>query len=143
MRAFFLMPFLTKKSQQTRAVETFKIWPKFESFHSLCPMRFFVENWLTKTQGHKKNFPHFLRRRVRPFPLPHSWQLGQFYSIKEAIGKDTCPDSVGSFVRYFHNIKMAKLDICNKLSFLGFIFHVFVFSIIADSYSYNMSKLIR
>ena len=34
-------------------------------------MRFFVENLRTK-----------------------SWKLGQFYSIKEPIGKDTCPDSV-------------------------------------------------
>ena len=70
---FFLMPLalsvpiFNKKSYQTRAMETFKIWPNFECFHSSCPMRFFVENWHTKTQGHKKNCPHFIRRNVCPF----------------------------------------------------------------------------
>ena len=81
MRAFFLMPFalsvpiLNKKSHRTRVVETFKIWPKFESFHSPCPMRFFVQNWHTKSQGHKKNCPYFLRWRIRPYPSQHNWQL--------------------------------------------------------------------
>ena len=75
MRAFFLMPLalsmpiFNNKSLRSLAVETFKIWPKFESFHSLFPMRFFVENWHTKSQGHKKNCPHFLRRRVCLFPF--------------------------------------------------------------------------
>ena len=32
-----------KKSHRTRAGETFKIWPKFESFHSLCPMIFLLK----------------------------------------------------------------------------------------------------
>ena len=59
MMDFFLiplalsLPFFTKKSHRTPAVETFKIWPKFESFHSSSPMRFFVDNWYTKAQGYK------------------------------------------------------------------------------------------
>ena len=72
MRTFFLMPLdlsvsiFNKKPHRTRAVETFKIWPNFESFHS--PMNFFVENWHIKSQRHKKSCPHFIRRRVRPCP---------------------------------------------------------------------------
>ena len=50
MRAFFRLPLafgvpiFNKKSHRTPDVETFKIWPKFESFHSSCPMRLSVEN---------------------------------------------------------------------------------------------------
>ena len=71
---FFLMPLafsvsiFNKTSHRTRAVETFKFLPKFESFHSSCLMRFFLENWHTKSQGHNKNCPHFTRRRVCPCP---------------------------------------------------------------------------
>ena len=80
MRTFFLLPqalcepIFNKKSHLTRAVEIFKIWPKFESFHSSCTMKYFVENWHIESQGQKKN-------------RPHSWKLGQFYFIKETIGK--------------------------------------------------------
>ena len=57
------VPIFNKKSDRTRAVETFKIWPKFESFQSSCPMRFFVENWHTKSQGHKKKCPKFQKAK--------------------------------------------------------------------------------
>ena len=43
-----------KKSHRTRNVETFKLWSNFESFHSSCPVKFFVENWHTESQRHKK-----------------------------------------------------------------------------------------
>ena len=82
MRTIFLMslalsvPIFNKKSHRTQAVETFEVWPNFESFHRSCRMRFFVENWHTKSKGHKKKCSHFIRRRVRPLPLPHSWKLG-------------------------------------------------------------------
>ena len=78
MRTIFLMslalsvPIFNKKSHRTQAVETFEVWPNFESFHRSCRMRFFVENWHTKSKGHKKKCSHFIRRRVRPLPLPHS-----------------------------------------------------------------------
>ena len=75
MRACFLniplplsVPIFNKKSHRTLAMETFIIWSKLESFHSSYPMRFFVENWYTKSQGHKKNCPHFICKRVRSFP---------------------------------------------------------------------------
>ena len=50
MRTIFLMslalsvPIFNKKSHRTQAVETFEVWPNFESFHRSCRMRFFVEN---------------------------------------------------------------------------------------------------
>ena len=78
MRTIFLMslalsvPIFNKKSHRTQAVETFEVWPNFESFHRSCRMRFFVENWHTKSKGHKKKCSHFIRRRVRPLTLPHS-----------------------------------------------------------------------
>ena len=40
----------------------------FETFHSFCPMRFFVENWHTKNQGHKKERSLFRSGRVHPCP---------------------------------------------------------------------------
>ena len=43
------VPIFNKKFHGTRAVEN------FETFHSSCPMIFFVENRHTKSQGHKKN----------------------------------------------------------------------------------------
>ena len=78
MRTIFLMslalsvPIFNKKSHRTQAVETFEVLPNFESFHRSCRMRFFVENWHTKSKGHKKKCSHFIRRRVRPLPLPPS-----------------------------------------------------------------------
>ena len=60
MRTIFLMslaltvPIFKKKFHRTRAVEFFKLWPNFESFHSSCLMRFIVENWPTISKGHKK-----------------------------------------------------------------------------------------
>ena len=33
------VPIFNKKYPRKRAVETFKFWPKYESFHSSCPMR--------------------------------------------------------------------------------------------------------
>ena len=37
-----------KKFHRIRDLETFKLWSNFESFHSSCLMRFFVENWQRK-----------------------------------------------------------------------------------------------
>ena len=82
MRTIFLMslalsvPIFNKKSHWTRAVETFKLWSNFETFHRSCPMIFFVENWHNKSQGHKKKCIHFILGRIFPCPLPHSWELG-------------------------------------------------------------------
>ena len=36
-------PIFNKKSHRTRAVETFKLWSNFESFHSSCPMRLLLK----------------------------------------------------------------------------------------------------
>ena len=41
---FSCVPIFNKKFHRKRAMETFRIWPNFKRFHSLCPMRFFVEN---------------------------------------------------------------------------------------------------
>ena len=82
LRRIFLMslalsvPIFNKKSHWTRAVETFKLWPNFETFHRSCPMIFFVENWHNKSQGHKKKCIHFILGRIFPCLLPHSWELG-------------------------------------------------------------------
>ena len=39
-----------------------------ETFLSFCPMRFFVENWYTKNQGHQKKRSLFRSWRVLPCP---------------------------------------------------------------------------
>ena len=49
------VPTFSKKYHRTRNMETFKLWPNFESFHSSCPMGYFVENRHTMIQGHQKN----------------------------------------------------------------------------------------
>ena len=50
-------------------METFKICPKFEGFHISCPMKFFVENWHTKNQGHiGKIVLIFYKGGFVPFP---------------------------------------------------------------------------
>ena len=52
MRTIFLIPFtlsvpiFNKKNHRTRTVGIFKLWPNFERLH---PMRFFGENWHTKS----------------------------------------------------------------------------------------------
>ena len=85
--SFSLCANFQKKSHWARAVETFKLWPNFESFYSQWPKRFIVENWHTKSQGNKKKCPHYIRRRVRPCPSHTAGNMG-------AIGKDTCPGCV-------------------------------------------------
>ena len=82
-----------KKSHRTRAVETFKIWPNFESFHSSYPMKFFIENWHTKSQGHKKIVLILYEGAFTPFP-PTQLEIRIVLLLKEGIGKDTCPVSV-------------------------------------------------
>ena len=81
---FFLMPsalsvsIFNKKSHRTRVMETFEFLPKFESFHSPCLMRFFLENWHTQSQGHKKSCSHFTLRRDFPCPSHLAGDLGSF-----------------------------------------------------------------
>ena len=55
-------------------METFKLWPNFESFHCSCLMWFFVENWHNKIQEHEENGPHLICRRVHPCPSHRSEQ---------------------------------------------------------------------
>ena len=52
--ASLIVPIFNEKSHRTRAEETSKVYPNYESFHSSCPMRSFVENWRSKSLGHKK-----------------------------------------------------------------------------------------
>ena len=67
------MPIFNKKSHRSG------LYPNFEGFHSSCPRRFlFVENWHTKSQGHKKNCPHFICRSHRPFPSHTADNYGNF-----------------------------------------------------------------
>ena len=72
--AYFLMclalnvPIFNKKSHRTRAMINLQILTKVWKFPHLVSVEIFVKNWHTKSQGLKKNCPHFLQRWVRPFP---------------------------------------------------------------------------
>ena len=57
MRKIFLMslalsvPIFNKKSHWTRAVETFKLWPNFETFHRSCPIIFLLKIGTIRAKG--------------------------------------------------------------------------------------------
>ena len=78
-------------------METFEVWPNFESFHSSCPMRFFVENLHTKNQGHKTTVLILYVGGSAPpgLPLPQ--------------GKDTCQGCVDN-----HNYSKSQFQEINR-----------------------------
>ena len=73
-------------------MEIFNFLPKYESLHSSIPIIFLLKNGTLRDKDIRS--PHFTRWRVSPCPSHATKNYEQFYSIKEAIGKDICPDGV-------------------------------------------------